>query len=203
MVMFPNIVRTMLYRIRVLLILLLAFACLLFTGCEERRRSPRAEKGILDLSGWDFQRDGIVDLNGEWEFYWERLLEPDDFRGVTPPGMTGFFNIPGYWNGYDLKDKKIKGNGYGTFRLIVKVKPGQGQKAVRLEDQGTAYRLWVNGKLLLWNGVVGKSRDTMMPWTTGPRPPGPRKSNWQKGPDCGRCTPTWTAGSGPRPWTDT
>ena len=151
------------YSIRILLIPLLTFICLLTSGCGEQQIPPRAEKGILDLSGWNFDHNGPVRLNGEWEFYWGRLLKPDDFSGTTLPGMTGFFNLPGYWNGYDSDGKRLKGNGYATFRLKVRLTPGQEVMALRLEDQATAYRLWVNERLVLWNGVVGKSRDTATP----------------------------------------
>ena len=119
------------YSIRILLIPLLTFICLLTSGCGEQQIPPRAEKGILDLSGWNFDHNGPVRLNGEWEFYWGRLLKPDDFSGTTLPGMTGFFNLPGYWNGYDSDGKRLKGNGYATFRLKVRMTPGQDQRAVR------------------------------------------------------------------------
>ncbi len=42
-------------------------------------KRPVAVKGVLDLRGWNFERDGSVNLDGEWEFYWDRLLEPSDF----------------------------------------------------------------------------------------------------------------------------
>lgn len=41
---------------------------------------PRAVQGILDLRGWDFGKDGVLSLEGEWEFYWQQLLAPGDFR---------------------------------------------------------------------------------------------------------------------------
>ncbi|BAU27389.1 hypothetical protein DFP93_102365 [Aneurinibacillus soli] len=31
--------------------------------------SPQAHHGLLDLSTWDFTKDGAVPLKGEWEFY--------------------------------------------------------------------------------------------------------------------------------------
>ena len=34
----------------------------------------------MDLSAWDFNRDGIVALDGQWEFYWNRLLKLEDFQ---------------------------------------------------------------------------------------------------------------------------
>jgi|GEM_PF-1777444 sensor histidine kinase YesM len=150
-------------RFPMFLIPLLVLICIQIAGCAERRSPPRAAKGLLDLSGWDFSRKGPVRLNGEWEFYWGRLLEPDDFNGTTPPEMTGFFNIPGFWNGHYVNGKKIKGDGFATFRLEVRMTPGPDRRVVKLEDQATAYRMWVNGKLLLWNGVVAKNRDTAAP----------------------------------------
>ena len=48
-----------------------------------RREQPLAVDGILDLSDWDFEKDGIVELKGEWRFVWEEFVEPmpsDVFR---------------------------------------------------------------------------------------------------------------------------
>ena len=58
---------------------LLFFGALLLSlcGCGEKRRTqPVAVDGVLDLSNWDFERDGIVDLKGEWRFVWEEFVEP-------------------------------------------------------------------------------------------------------------------------------
>jgi len=56
------------------------FILLLFFGaCSERKNPPKAVKGVLDLRDWDFDpsagsgTDGIVKLDGEWEFYWEEF----------------------------------------------------------------------------------------------------------------------------------
>ena len=46
------------------------------------------------MSDWDEGAGGIVRLDGEWEFYWERLLAPEDFRnaGTAETGM--FVYVP-------------------------------------------------------------------------------------------------------------
>ncbi len=33
-----------------------------------------SQKGVLELSNWDFDKDGFTSLDGEWEFYWKQLL---------------------------------------------------------------------------------------------------------------------------------
>jgi len=45
------------------------------TSCKFNRSKaefPTAKDGMLDLTKWDFDENGPVNLNGEWEFYWEQ-----------------------------------------------------------------------------------------------------------------------------------
>lgn len=37
-----------------------------------------AQAGVLDLSGVNFNGDGLVSLDGEWEFYWLELPEAEE-----------------------------------------------------------------------------------------------------------------------------
>lgn len=66
-------------------------------------RFPVAEKGVLDLTEWDFQKDGAIKIDGEWELYWKQLLTYDDFHekeNIYKP--SGYFNIPKVWNKYQI-----------------------------------------------------------------------------------------------------
>ena len=72
---------------------------LFFGACNhnfQEKTPPKAIKGILDLTDWNFKSDGNVDLSGEYEFYWKQLLEPSDFTGSTPAQKTGFIQLPGF-----------------------------------------------------------------------------------------------------------
>ena len=71
------------------------------------RTPPKAVKGILDLTNWNFKSDGAVDLSGEYEFYWKQHLAPSDFTGTTPLQKTGFIQLPKFWNGYEIKGKTL------------------------------------------------------------------------------------------------
>jgi PAS domain S-box-containing protein len=138
---------------------------LLLTSCEGYlgKRPPKALNGVLDLIQWDFERDGVLRLDGEWEFYWNQLLEPQDFNREHPPTKTGLFNVPSAWNGYLLKGEKLRGHGYATFRLTVKIKEQSYLMALKVQNMDTAYKLWVNGESMLSSGIVGKSRAEMRP----------------------------------------
>src|SRR5210317_2149080 len=82
-----------------------------------QRISPRAVKGVLDLTDWDFEKDGPVDLSGEYEFYWSQHLLPSDFAKAIAPPKTGFIKVPAYWKDKTFDGKKLPGYGYVTYRL--------------------------------------------------------------------------------------
>lgn len=144
------------------LVLLILLPCL---GCSSQdKNAPVAERGVLDLSRWDVARDGPVALNGQWEFYWDRLLAPEDFKpDLAPPQPSGFMNLPGTWKGQMLHGQPLCGQGQATFRLRLLPGPEVPQLALRLISIHAAYRLWADGKLVAQSGVVGRSSATETP----------------------------------------
>jgi len=129
-----------------------------FTTCTKTysgKQQPLAKKGILDLRGWDFDKDGPVKLDGEWEFYWEKLLYLDDFRNEKSIAKTGLIALPSVWNGYLVNDKKLTYEGFATFRITILPANLEKVIAVKTEAIGTAFRLYANGELVAANGRVG------------------------------------------------
>jgi len=124
---------------------------------------PVARAGLLDLSRWQMDRDGPVQLAGEWEFYWSKLLSPDDFRMGRKPESTGWFAMPAVWNGVSVNGRALGGSGFATFRLRLRVDPLQGRQALLIPYAFTAYRMWIDNRLAVEVGRVGKSADTMTP----------------------------------------
>ena len=70
---------------------------------KNKKEIPKAKNGIIDLNKWNFEEDGIIDLSGEWEFYWEQLLTPADFEN-NQNNNPEYVIVPGGWetgrNGY-------------------------------------------------------------------------------------------------------
>jgi PAS domain S-box-containing protein len=147
-------------------LLFLIYALLLLTACTQdtqRKEMPRAIKGLLDLTQWNFNIDGPVKLSGEWEFYWEKVLKAEDvIVEPRPAGMT-LISVPGMWNGHEVSGKKISGNGYATYRLKVRLGPQKGPMAFKFLSMGTAFDLYVNGKEVTSAGKVGTALETMTP----------------------------------------
>jgi len=154
----------------VVIIGLIAVAAFLLVWLDSSLPRPypaaKAVQGSLDLTEWDFARQGVHPLDGEWEFYWNELLEPADFAGNAAPPAPGWIALPHSWNGSVADGRKIGGEGYATFRLRVRL-PGTadsvGQLAVKMPLVFTSYKLWINGTLLAETGTVGTDRSSVTP----------------------------------------
>ena len=51
-----------------------------YTRTDTDNDRPVLQQGVVDLSSWEPSQQGLINLNGEWEFYWKRLLAYEDFR---------------------------------------------------------------------------------------------------------------------------
>ena len=157
---------------------------------DARPDQPIAQSGVLDLRHWNFERDGPVELKGEWFFWWKELVAPKDFlEGLLPPTEHGFFEIPNVWTGqpnpHDI-DTQLEGTGYATFALKLVLPEGTRDRelGVSLDHVSAAYSLSVTGRskaqVIMKNGRPSstpeleipnrreKSRDLLLDATTHP-----------------------------------
>ncbi len=144
----------------ILIILLLLSAC---TG-KTSKKMPIAENGILDLTDWDFNNDGIIQLNGNWKFYWKKFLYYNDFKDTkTYYVEDSMIKVPGLWSDIQLNNKTLESNGYGTYKLTVKLKNIDIIYGIKILDVATSYILYVNGKEVALNGTVSDKENDYTP----------------------------------------
>jgi PAS domain S-box-containing protein len=149
-----------------LLVVFLSVLPILYLACQQNptgKTPPKAIRGVLDLTGWDFERDGPVDLSGEWEFYWQQHLYSKQFALPRQPDISAYVNVPECWNGYRVEGEALPGQGFATFRLTIRMNQPAGSLAFERLDISSAYRLYVNGEKLDTVGVAGKSFETTDP----------------------------------------
>ncbi len=116
---------------------------------------PKAEKGILDLRKWDKLGSKTINLDGEWKFYPEALVTPED----QDHERGSFLTVPGNWKSF-FPDSKYKGHGYGTYYLKILVPKNNRHYAIRAPSIRTASRLFVNGQEIAINGTPSTKPDT-------------------------------------------
>ncbi|HEY9160612.1 MAG TPA: 7TM diverse intracellular signaling domain-containing protein [Desulfomonilia bacterium] len=139
--------------------------CCLVSGCagETSSRQPAAINGVLDLSRWDFNRNGNVKLVGQWEFYWKELLTPEDFDRASKPEMTTLAELPAYWNDIKVNGKTLPAKGYATYRLKILTNGNVDKLSLYIGLINVAYKLFVNGRLVAAEGKVGTSLKDEIP----------------------------------------
>ena len=119
--------------------------------------SPIAKKGVLDLREISNPDHFIIKLNGEWEFYWKKMLRPYDFEtGNYKPDYYG--RVPSYWTDYPPESVKTEKFGYATYRLTVLFPKGFNKPlGIDLPIFDSSYDIYINGKYFGGNGTTGKS----------------------------------------------
>ena len=115
----------------------LSILIIMLTACsktQSRNATPTAVDGVLDLTKWDFDEDGSVNLDGEWEFYWKQLHDPDYFLNSKNVEGRSLIEIPGSWNGQEVDGASVEGMGYATFRLIILLPEYSKSKSLELSS---------------------------------------------------------------------
>ncbi|PKM49302.1 MAG: histidine kinase [Firmicutes bacterium HGW-Firmicutes-7] len=149
-----------------LLFIILITSFFLFTGLvkqvSDKIEKPLPYKGILDLSNWNPSQKGLINLNGDWEFYWQRLLTYDDLQNNNlKPDLLA--EVPKVWNSYKLNGKNLSGFGAATYRMrIQNAQEGQAL-AIRMPTVSTAYNLYINNRLMTSKGKVSVDKQYYMP----------------------------------------
>jgi PAS domain S-box-containing protein len=118
-------------------------------------QAREARGGVIDLSGRDFARDGPAMLDGEWEFFANRMILPGDSGAVRP---STFALVPGAWT-----DVLGASKGFGSYRLRVDCDAQSPDLALAVPFEHTAMTVYVNGRLVSQQGRPGSSPQQHQP----------------------------------------
>ena len=144
------------FKIFILLSITLIIIVTMIKGSSEishtKKNVPLAVKGVLDLRNWDFKKDGMIKLNGAWEFYDNELLLPTNFQSNDKKNLR-YEYLPGVFGQ----------QGFCTYRLKLLMGNEKELYSVKIDFIQNAYELWADNKLITSVGQVGKSRNEMIP----------------------------------------
>lgn len=123
----------------------------------------RAQHAVLDLSSWDPLKKSIIALDGEWEFYHNKFLSPNDLRdsaSIHPDLLVH----PGAWNDIRINGTTISSAGFATYHLTLRNIP-KGEFLLDIYSIQTSCRIFVNDSLMAQVGVPGKDKEHTIPAT--------------------------------------
>ena len=146
---------------RTFLILLLAFLCIgsvfvLNTRSNSDKDAPVARNGKIDLQQWDRIQHPTIPLNGTWNLYLNRFRNDLSDKDIPLQVAT-----PITWD--QIGKHNYSPFGYGTYRLMVTGLSPQTSYGLKLADQATSFRLFVNGNEIASNGNPGKTAEATIP----------------------------------------
>jgi len=141
-------------------ILFLHIIILFFTiASYSQNQIPIVEKGVIDLRSWDFEKDGNIALKGEWEFYWEQLLTPKDFKNFN--SEKKYISTPATWKkAKTSNNEQINSYGFATYRIII-LPPSKNSNDIKFDISAirSAYKIWINDSLCIEVGNIGKNKN--------------------------------------------
>lgn len=145
-------------------ILLLVTFLMFFLGLKKyvfhHNAHINANMGFLDMSSVQLNSRLIQPLEGQWKLYSDKLLEPGNLYSNKENYFYSYTNFP---SRLEKEEGFTDGEGYGTFTLTVKTKDYDKVRGLRIPAITSAFKLWVDDKLVASNGVVGTNHYEEVP----------------------------------------
>lgn len=119
----------------------------------------QASPGMLDLSGCN-EQEFPVKLNGEWEIYWNQLLEPADWNNGEHPPEPSYMHVPKQWLPGLQGPEGGSGQGAATYRLKLLLPVEPRYYGIKVNNVRTSSRLYLDGELIGASGAPGLDRSS-------------------------------------------
>ena len=144
------------YIILIIIMILLIGIFTLFISESKCEIGCFGKNGILNLKNWDWTKNSIVEIDGEWNFY--PNLFKEDLNAHTPSVVE---NVPHFWE--TDSNMKFSPYGFGTYKLKITGLKSKSIYGLEMPDEATAYTVFINNEKVASNGTVSKERRTYVP----------------------------------------
>jgi signal transduction histidine kinase/ActR/RegA family two-component response regulator len=123
---------------------------------------PLAQRGVIDLRNCDLFGKSLP-INGQWAFYWSRLLSPDSLSTAAPD----YVPFPVLWNDLRLHGQPVPTIGYATYTLTILLPAKRPRLGMEIPDTYCALKLYVNGNVQAQYGQPATTKENAAPfWVT-------------------------------------
>lgn len=117
---------------------------------------PIAKRGIVDLRDWRFGENEAITLDGEWEFYPNEFIAPDE-KYLSD---SQYIYVPSSWEKKTHLSETIPTYGHATYRLTILLPPTTEKLyGLRLKKVLSATKVFINGELVAWQNEPVESNE--------------------------------------------
>lgn len=115
------------------------------------RQTPHVVAGKLDVTGWHFTGNKVIPLDGEWEFYPNRLVSHEELSAAAMHAnpSAALITVPGSWS------PSMHKLGMATYRLQIKIDDTSHIYGLKTLSIQMSNRIMVNGKVVGTSGIPG------------------------------------------------
>ncbi|WP_340679390.1 diguanylate cyclase [Paraglaciecola sp.] len=119
-----------------------------------------AVDGRVTIQPTDFSQRQTLALEGDWSFFWQQLLEPEQVRDAVE--QSSLIKGSGGWQSakHGLGHDAI---GFATYYLDVTVEENSSNLAVYIPQIESAYRLYIDSEFMASGGVVTDTQASAKP----------------------------------------
>ncbi|MBS4210463.1 ATP-binding protein [Bacillus sp. FJAT-50079] len=130
-------------KISIILLISIFFVILLsFTkgAFVSWKNQPYVENGVLNLQDRSTEENSVIQLNGEWEFYQDELLDPEIFN--TDLYSKEYIQVPATWDSHFTSNQNnIE---VGTYRVTIQL-PKDERYSIKVHSIRHASKVFMNG----------------------------------------------------------
>lgn len=145
-------------KIVVLIALMVVVFFLVFLSINPQ--NINSKNGVLDLSNYKIYEEGLLQLDGEWEFYNGKFLTYEEIQSQAYEEDKIIVDLPSKWNNYITEKGEMGSSGYGTFRLKVKMtKAYKKDFGLYIQRIYSSYKVYIDDQLVAQTGEVGKNKE--------------------------------------------
>lgn len=133
-------------------------------NCYQKLPNNNQVDSYTDLSGTDWENSIPINLSSHWEFYWNQLLNPNDFdsnQSLFKPHIVDFRP----WTNINLGNQTFSEKGYATYRKRIKIQKETASKhlVIYFSHLHTSSKVFINGRLVQEKGKVSTNPKEVIP----------------------------------------
>lgn len=144
---------------------LLIISVLMFIGTSAAN-AQTVNNGILRLQNPNELNEKILDLSGNWQFYYGKHLSAPEMQSI-PTRDKEYIKTPSAWNYRTQKAQKLPSYGIATYYLKIILNKCPKSRNIdygfKIGNIISSYKLWVNGKLVGKAGNASSSPSSFKP----------------------------------------
>ncbi len=128
---------------------------MLAVSCASSERRENNDTGTYNFTLSDFNDKKTYNLFGEWDFYWDTLLTPQQIKTTQLKPLKVY--VPSRWTKYEIDGETPPYKGYATYQTKI-VAPANEFYSIKIKRIFLASKIYIDDSLVLTTGKVATNK---------------------------------------------